>query len=125
MESTHERNTSFTSYLKQKISRQKQMVLEDDWIIFLQDHKEIIKENSTWEELTEATMKRYQYRIRDFLLDRKHQFGMEQAFRVVNRLHSDMDFVMGLDGVWIPNDKYITELRDQYYTNKQLEATRK
>ena len=116
--SNTDQNESFTVEIERKIKSLPHMVTDDAWIQFLQDHYQELKEHSTYIQLTEAILYRYRYRISDYLLEQHNlRLGPEQAFRVVNRLHNDMDFNLGLLGVWVPDISYVTELRHRYSTN--------
>ena len=44
--------------------------------------------------------------------------GTDQAFRVVNKLHSEMEFTLDLGEVYIPDAAYVRELRNKYTTVK-------
>ena len=110
-------NTPFSDVLRKLISRESQNLPSEDWIHFLQDHRMLIEQNSTTYTLDEETMLRYRYRIRDFLKEvAGYRSGMEQAFRVVNRLHNDQEFDLRLTSVFIPNNNFVTELRRMYNT---------
>lgn len=115
--STSEFNASFSTVIDKLFKRETQNLTDDDWIHFLQDHRDLIKKTSKYLELDEQTMYRYRYRIRDFLTNKGYVLGAEQAFRVVNRLDSDLDFDLTLTGVWMPDDSFISELRRKYATN--------
>ena len=118
--SSTERNESFTVTIDTLSSRARLHVPEPDWVHFLQDHFEKLRENSTYMTLDEKTMLRYQYRISDFLNDLQKTLGCDQAFRIANRLHSDLDFNLSLEGVHIPSEAYLSELRMRYLTNKTV-----
>lgn len=115
-------NVSFVETIYDKINQHTHTVCEDEWIHFLQDHYLELKEHSTYVALNEATLYRYRYRIADYLAEQHNmKFGTEQAFRIVNRLHNDQDFKLGLLGVWVPDVSYVSSLRHRYSTNKAME----
>lgn len=120
--SSTERNTSFTNTIDGLISRDTQHVPEKAWVHFLQDHYVLLLQHSVYVVLDEKALLRYQYRISDYLRDTGLTLGADQAFRVVNRLHSDLDFNMSITGVYLPSEDYVDELRKLYATNKRLVA---
>ncbi len=118
--STSEYNTSFLDYLKNTIFKESMRMAYGPWIQFIQEHRMLIRKyHSTKMRLTEQIMDRYQYRVRSFLKD---QIGMldeaDQVFRVINKLHSDMDFTLALEEVYIPEAAYIYEMHDEFITAK-------
>ena len=120
--SSSERNTSFTAVIESLVARETQHVQDPEWIHFLQDHFEQLRASSTYLALDEATMLRFQYRIADFLAEKKYVLGIDQAFRIVNRLHNDQDFNVSLTGVFLPNSIFVSELRRKFVTNKAMYA---
>ena len=118
LKSTSENNVSFSQYLTQTIRGEDLHMAYAPWIQFLQDHRILIrKEHSTIIPLTEQIMDRYQYRIRSFLSEHlNYTKEMDQAFRVVNKLNSEMDFTVALQEVYVPDPAYISELRDSFIT---------
>lgn len=117
--SSTDRNTSFVDRIGKLISRASLHIADDAWVHFLQDHYTQLKENSTYVTLDEKTLLRFRYRISDYLTDKQYQLGIDQAFRVVNRLHSDLDFNLSLTGVYLPDMRYVSELRKIYGTNQK------
>lgn len=110
-------NVSMSSELKERLNRETLSLPNDEWIQFLMDHRELIKDHSKVYTLTEEIMYQYRYRIQDYLVEvHKMQKGMDQAFRIVNRLYNDMDFDLKLTEVWVPDNGYIRDLRREYQT---------
>lgn len=116
--STSENNVSFLQYLTRTIRNEDLHMAYGPWIQFLQDHRMLIREqHSSKIMLTEEIMNRYQYRVRSFLSEHlNYTKDLDQAFRVVNKLNSDMDFILDLQEVYIPDPAYISELRDSFMT---------
>lgn len=111
-------NTPYSQKIQRTFDYEIHALNDDDWLQFLKDHKEQIKENSVLETLTEEVMYIYRYRIRDYLRGHGRNKGMEQAFRIVNRLYSDLDFDLTVSAVYIPMNEYLNELRQQFNTNR-------
>lgn len=115
-------NQSYSKKMQYDLKQDTLSCPEDAWVHYLQDHRELIRENSEVVVLTEQEMRRYAYRIRDFLAYKKLTPSLTTAFRVVNRLHNDMDFTLALHSVYLPKSRYINELYRQYNTNKNQYA---
>ena len=121
--SSTERNESFVTTIDYLSTKHTAHVAEAEWVHFLQDHFEQLRANSTYVTLNEQTMYRYRYRICDFLESVPVSRGCDQAFRIVNRLHNDLDFNLSLEGVYIPDERFISELRVRYVTSKAIYAS--
>ena len=120
--SISENNTSVSADLLKLNEDEIQNPDDAGWMQFLRDHRELIISGSTWVPLTEETMFRYRYRIRDFIVDiLKLPVGLDAAFRVINRLGSDSDFNLSLDGCWAPDNSQVIELRHRFDTCKYRE----
>ena len=116
-------NTSFSNSIYKSINSEYLHMADPAWILFLQDHRNLIKSHSTTYILTEEIMNRYQYCIRSFLTEEMHSFaGLDQAFRVVNKLHSEMEFTLELGTVYVPDAAYIQTLRNEFMTIRAQEA---
>lgn len=112
-------NRSFAATIRSNLNGRPFHLTESAWIRFLQDHLVLLRQHSTVVQLTEATMNRYQYCINSFLEEDQNQVvGTDQAFRVVNKLHSEMEFTLDLGEVYIPDAAYVRELRNKYTTVK-------
>lgn len=108
-----------SSQLNNQLNIDHQYRLEEDgWVQFLYDYRDFIKANSDYRLLNEATMNRFQYRIRDYLLDLGLPGSLDQAFKIVNRLGGDIEFNHSLTGVYVPRVAYLTKLKRAYSTLK-------
>lgn len=116
--STSDYNVSFFDVLRNTIRGESLRGAYGPWIQYIQDHRMLIRKyHSTKMKLTEQIMDRYQYRIRSFLRDEaKTSDEADQVFRVINKLHSEMDFTLALGEVYIPHIAYIRELFDGFMT---------
>lgn len=115
-------DTSFSRWINQKSKSQKYSnhLTDDGWIQYLLDHRKWLRERSVRVILTEATMLRYRYRIRDFLTHIDYaRADSDQAFRIINRLHGDIDFNLDLRYVYVPRSTDVSELRKSYNTYKK------
>ena len=112
-------NKPFTNTIRAHLRERPFHLTESDWIQFLQDHRILLRQHSTIVSLTEALMNRYQYCINSFLQENQNTVvGMDQAFRVANKLHSEMEFTLALGEVYVPSVTYVRELRNKYTTLK-------
>ena len=111
--------TSYSTTIDSYIDQEPLNITDPDWFQFLLDHRQLIRENSIENILTEEVMYVHRYRIRKYLKSLKNYSpDLELAFRVVNRLGSNMDFNLSLQSVYVPDKRYVTELRRKYNTNK-------
>lgn len=116
-------NESIAGELERLDTDEAQNSNDPRWWQFLRDHREIIIAQSSWLELTEETMMRYRYRIRDFIVNvLKLPVANEVAFRVINRLGSNSDFNSTLDGCWVPTNAQILDLFHRFNTCASREA---
>lgn len=113
------------SYQYQLLAQSDAEALNDpdyEWIHYLQDHRELMRENSTVIAINETNMTLYRYRPRKFLDNVGAKEELEVAFRVVNRIGSDMEFSeYYYDSVYVPNYEYVYDLRRMYVTLKYQE----
>ena len=110
----------WSTWISNKSSKEKNILNDDTWIQYLSDHREWIRLRSEIVVIDDAIMNRYQYRIREFLTDRKGtDVTCAQAFRIVNRLGSERDFNRSLRIVYVPQSKDIVNLRNDYNTCQQ------
>lgn len=114
------RTKSYTTEMKSIAKRYPCTVDDPAWLHFLADSRSWLIQRSTIVTVTEAMMLRYAYRIRDYLADQRDcNVGCEQAFRVINRLGSDLDFNSNLNFIYVPKDTAVKYLRDKYNSVKQ------
>lgn len=112
-----ENNASFTYDLYAQILSDSLLDNDRAWIQYLQDHRQLIVNNSSRVEINEKVMTLYRYRMKKFLSSLGYEEELVLAFKVVNRIPNDLYFSEKyLDFVFIPNYSYITELRKMYVT---------
>lgn len=110
----------WSTWISNRSSKEKNILNDDTWIQYLLDHREWIRLRSEIVVIDDAIMNRYQYRIREFLTDRKGTDATcAQAFRIVNRLSSERDFNRNLRIVYVPKSSVIVNLRNDYNTCQQ------
>jgi len=117
--STSNDNASFSKTIDERIASDAYVINEDDWMQFLRDHIDLIREHSKLVPVNEQTMLYYRYRIRDFLkrADNINSIpSIEQIFRVANRLGSNRNFDTTLTSVYVPSISYAAELKRKYVT---------
>jgi len=113
-------NSSFKEIIKDKYGQESYNVIDQSWLQFLMDYRDIIKKSSTYYKLKEEEMLRYRYRIRDFLVERGYKPMYELIFRVINRLHDNHEFTIDTYGVWLPDMNKMIELKQTYETENTL-----
>lgn len=93
---------------------------ELEWEHFLRDHREwiILRGYCDYTEVLESELRRFQYRIRDYLVYKKLFASDELVFRIINRFASDMDFNEHVQAVWLPVHDRVNELYRSYRTAK-------
>lgn len=90
----------------------------DEWLHYLRDHKEIIREHSIYIQIPAEEMVRYRYRLEDYAFE-VHGIAMKQAaivLRVINEYASNMDFDTAVTAIYIPDIGYLNELYRMYRT---------
>lgn len=117
--SSGDNNASFSSYLDTVIASDKTNDTDAAWLHFLQDHYRYLRNNSTISYVSESTMLRYAYRIRDYLNDvhGKHS-DIELAFRVINHLPNDVDFTTKVTMLYIPDPQTVRQLYRAFLTQQ-------
>ena len=98
-------------YFKEELNRR-----EAAWIRYLQDHRDLLVKNSEWVPISRETMNVYKYRPRKFLASQNRSDELELAFMITNRFYTYMDFNFEVEGVYIPDNRYVSELRQMYLT---------
>lgn len=125
MRSSSASNESYVKTIEEMENLQRLALPDNDWIQFLLDHRSVIVEHSELTQLTPEVMYRYRYRIRDYLHEvHNDNVGMEQIFRIINRLYNDLDFNLQLTHAYVPDRTYCLNLRKRYntYLGKQESA---
>ncbi len=87
-----------------------------EWIQFIFDHYELIKENSTLTSISDEDMYIYQYRLEDYLSSISVDKNISWIVLFVNQLGNNRDF-KELKNLFIPNMTYINKLYSQYQSN--------
>ena len=109
-------NSSFTTMINYNIQNEMYNDTSPDWLQFIQDHREYLREHSTYTEVTPNEMAYYQYRIRKYLVHKGYNTTYELVFRIINYLTRDSDFNSSVTAVYLPNGDTVTELRRLYQT---------
>lgn len=87
-----------------------------DWIQFIFDHYDLIKENSTKTSISDEDMYIYQYRLEDYLSSISVDKNIAWIVLFINQLGNNRDF-KELKTLLIPNTNYISKLYSQYQSN--------
>ena len=109
-------NTSFTSAINLNIQHELYNDTSSDWLQFIQDHREYLRERSEYTEVTPNEMAYYQYRIRKYLAYKGYDPQYEKVFRIINNLFHDYDFNDTVTHVYFPDTSVIAELWRLYLT---------
>jgi len=86
-----------------------------EWMLFVQDHRRFILENSEKTVLTADEMFTYEYRPEDFLKDRNLPLSMLWIFLWINQLSNSVQFPT-IKNIIIPDVAYLYDLRNEYRT---------
>lgn len=112
-------NTSFGVKINNQVNMELLNDNSEDWIQYLRDHRQLIREHSSIVDLDGETIHKYKYRIRKYLCSINSTYEeLALAFRVANRLNCERDFNEKLEFVYVPSYKYVAELRKMYMTIK-------
>lgn len=114
-----EGNESFVSTINELVETDRQNSSNPTWTQFLLDHYRYILKHSTTVSITQATMQRYRYRLRDYLKDNHEgHVDIEKAVRVINRIPHDKDFDYNVTKIYIPNPQTLADLYRAYMTQQ-------
>lgn len=92
---------------------------EPSWILYLQDHRDLLRANSQRVLVDGEVMHKYRYRPRKFLSNHRSIDALELAFMITNRFRSNLDFDLNVTEVYIPDRRYVEELRKMWGTLEQ------
>lgn len=84
----------------------------DDWRIYIQDHKQLIIDNSIKYTISPEDMEQYLYRPELYLKEVHNIKELKYIwiFMFINELVSDMDFNQLNNTVYVPDTGYIAKL---------------
>ncbi len=88
---------------------------DNEWVLFVQDHRRFILANSTMTNLTVDQMFRYEYRPEEYLKDQKLPLSILWIFLWINQLSSAHQFPT-ISTVITPKLAYLYDLRREYQT---------
>lgn len=86
-----------------------------EWLLFVQDHRSFILQNSDNVTLSNDEMFRYEYRPEEYLKDNKLPLSILWIFLWINQLTNPMQFPT-IKTLVVPKPKYLYELRNEYRT---------
>ena len=92
---------------------------DTNWVIFVNDHINYIKENSSPVIITDADRDRYRYKFKHFLRENKCNRSIFWIATLINELTMYEDFVLK-EYILIPNISYIKNLYRQYRTSRNM-----
>lgn len=94
---------------------------DEEWMQMVMDHKENIKDNSNYVDITPDVLNSYRYRPGDYLYEVWHiSRSYIWIFKYINDLTTVVDFDIPLTGVYVPSVQYITELRSTYKAKQAM-----
>lgn len=88
-----------------------------EWVLFVKDHRSEILKNSAQYFITYNDQNTYKYRLYSYLVETNINVELLWIILWLNQLDTEMDFV-NVDSLFIPSDKYIGELYQQYRSCK-------
>ena len=92
---------------------------DEEWVLFIRDHRKHILEQSTIVYLTNDLITRYEYHLRWFLEDNRIDTDMYWIIMYLNNIKSESEF-FNIDRLYIPNIDHIKELRKQFNIFKKM-----
>jgi hypothetical protein len=92
---------------------------DEEWELFIKDHRKHILERSTVVFLTNELMTRYEYHLRWFLEDNRIETDMYWIIMYINNIKMESEF-FNIDRLYIPDINHIKELRKQFNIFKKM-----
>lgn len=92
---------------------------DEEWELFIKDHRKHILEKSTVVFLTNELMTRYEYHLRWFLEDNRIETDMYWIIMYINNIKMESEF-FNIDRLYIPDINHIKELRKQFNIFKKM-----
>lgn len=86
------------------------------WVLFVQDHIDYVKTNSSIVEITDEIRDRYRYKFEHFLRDNKCNQSIIWIAKLLNNVAMFEHFITR-DFILIPNINYINNLYRLYRTS--------
>lgn len=90
----------------------------DAWRLFIQDHKQLILENSVLVTISKSTIHTYKYRIEEYLKSIGHPITLAWIVLYINNIKSNLEF-KDLDSLYIPTESYIESLYQLFSNSEQ------
>jgi hypothetical protein len=109
---------TLTDLLKEKNSKLNNDQ-DPDWVIFINDHLDVIKENAKVVELSNADRDRYLNKFDHFLRDNYCNLNVVWIAKLINEVTMYENFVLK-NFILIPNVQHITNLYRIYRTSRNL-----
>lgn len=116
-------NTSFSEKIKKKLTRTPTAVMEDNWLIFLKDHRNYIRLHSKLIVISPEERIKYNHKLRTFLSAQTNVDLGVQAFLVANDYLSEDDFDVTNEYFLCPTNTSINQLRKLYKTHMTKRAS--
>lgn len=82
---------------------------DEKWMLFVQDHKKLILENSNLINIPMTTMHKYTYRPEDYLRSQGYSPNLTWIILHINNIESQLYF-KELDFIYIPDEIYMENL---------------
>ena len=92
---------------------------DSEWIQFIQDHMIEIRNKSNIVQITPEEMFRYRYRPEDYLDSINVEISLSWIMMMINQIQNRQSF-NSLQILYIPNSKYIDNLKEKFGTYKQI-----
>ena len=119
------KKTQDTYKLSDRLRNLKSMIapVEEEWVLFCQDHRNDIISNSEILEIPDDDRWRYRYRIFDYLKDLGYDTNLTWLVYYINQIDLTQQ-VLGEDRMlYIPDLKYIRKMIQSYNSFKSSFAT--
>jgi len=95
---------------------------DDDWVTFIMDHKEYIKNNSTPITITLEDKNKYKYMFKAFLRSKNFRQESFWIIAIINNLTDPDKEFTERNYLFIPSQDTITNLYRKYKTSKKLKT---
>jgi len=110
-------STSLTEYLSNKLDKLNNT--DQDWVTFVIDHIDVIRENSTTISIDASTRDRYAYKFEHFMRDNGCSSNIVWIARMLNDVTMYEDFTKH-DTIVIPSISHINALYRNYKLSTNL-----
>lgn len=96
---------------------------DPEWVHFVRDHVDYIRNNSERKHYTTLELRPYKYRPVELYTSLGGKASATWIMLLINEIKSHDDFVATIEELYIPPHKVISSLRQQYESTPQFRAS--